>query len=105
MEADYRVRTHIRKCLEKSYARSQHPNIAFQVAFCYQIGFGVKSDESQRDIWLERSNRLLNDLEDEKKAASTRRSVKNGKVRKLLSEGFLDNFDLVYGYRIWGPKK
>ena len=47
MEVDYRVRTQIRECLEINFLKYQSQpfaaHIAFQLAFCYQIGFGVNA--------------------------------------------------------------
>jgi hypothetical protein len=57
MAIDYCVRIHIHKRLEESYMGNQIPNIAFQIAFCYQIGIGAKSDDDLRDKWLKKSNR------------------------------------------------
>jgi hypothetical protein len=70
VEADYRVRIRIREDLESSYSRNKSrncaANIAFQLAFCYKIGFGVKSDGFQCDRWLENAGRQTNDFEEEK---------------------------------------
>jgi hypothetical protein len=72
MAADYRVRIQIRQSLENSYLNNINQpfatNIAFQVAFCYQIGFGVPSNDVQRCLWLERSLRKQDDLKIEKEA-------------------------------------
>jgi hypothetical protein len=72
MAADYRVRRQIRDSIENSYFRNQHKplaaDIAFQIAFCYKIGFGVKSDDNECHKWLEKSNKQLDDLKTEKEA-------------------------------------
>ena len=63
MESDYRVRTQIRECLENNYFKNQNEpfatHIAFQLAFCYQIGFGVKSDDNKCHMWLETPNNSM----------------------------------------------
>lgn len=49
VQADYRVRIQIRQRLETNYVGNRNEpiaaHIAFQLAFCYQIGFGVNSDD------------------------------------------------------------
>jgi hypothetical protein len=42
--------------------------IAFQIAFCYQIGFGVKSDGTECHRWLQKSDKQPGDLMFEKEA-------------------------------------
>jgi tetratricopeptide (TPR) repeat protein len=60
---DYRVRIHIRKCLEELYRETQNSsildaesNIAFQLALCYYIGFGVRRDEEKANCLLKQHN-------------------------------------------------
>ena len=105
MKADYRVRIQIRQSLENNYFHNSNQpfasNIAFQVAFCYQIGFGVKSNDIQRRLWLERSLRKPDDLKIEKEAVRPAR-WKSKTMRKLNGLGHID---LIHEYRISGLNK
>jgi hypothetical protein len=102
VNADYRVRKHIRLCLENSFFRNQTQpsalNIAFQIAFCYKIGFGVESDKTKCDIWLRRSKRIADDLDAEKQDIQQR----DWRNERLRSEGFLTELDLISEYRARG---
>jgi len=104
--ADYRVRSQIRESLEKNYFRNQNQpyatNIAFQLAFCYLIGFGIKSDDNVCRLWLQRSTKSLNDLKIEKDTVR-RRFWKNGKMQQMNAR--LLQIDVVHEYRTWGLKK
>jgi hypothetical protein len=105
MKVDYRVRIQIIQSLENSYFNNTNQrfaaNIAFQVAFCYQIGFGVKSNEIQRCLWLERSFRKPDDLKIEKDAVRPAR-WKSKRMRELNG---LVHIDLIHEYRISGLNK
>ncbi|KAL9033739.1 MAG: hypothetical protein Q9214_007368, partial [Letrouitia sp. 1 TL-2023] len=67
IQADYNVRKYIAYCIER-YAKSitashpHHENTAFQVAFCYYLGFGVPQDQQKAQQWLEESSRPPDDL-------------------------------------------
>jgi len=102
MVADYRVRIQIKDSLKKKYKSNQPSaaNIAFQVAFCYHIGFGAKSDDTQRHIWLERSMRQVDDLKVEMEAVRPVR-VTNERIRKL-NNGSFTQVDLIHEYRTCG---
>jgi len=64
------VWTQIRESLENIYFRSQNQafaaHIAFQIAFCYQIGFRAMSDYNKPQKWLTKSNKQSVDLKAEK---------------------------------------
>jgi hypothetical protein len=106
MITDYRLRIQIRKSLEQCYFRNQKQsfasNIAFQVAFSYQIGFGVESDDSQRQTWLQRSSRQRGDLEAEKVAIKTNWNMCLS-IRNF--QGHPYPLDLIHEYRTWDLKK
>jgi tetratricopeptide (TPR) repeat protein len=105
MVADYRVRTQIRYSLENSYFinKSQPfaPHIAFQVAFCYQIGFGAKSDVNKCRIWLARSDKQPEDLKLEKVAVQPAR-WKSQRMRNLYRQ---NKINIVHEYRTTGLNK
>jgi hypothetical protein len=104
--ADYRVRIQIRDELEKKYIRNQNQpsaaHIAFQLAFCYQIGFGVKSDDNASSIWLEKSNKQSEDLEVEKK--TVRPAGWKSKWMLELGERLV-KANVIHEYRTWGLDK
>jgi len=105
MDTDYRVRIQIKNNLETNYIKNRYedgaPHIAFQVAFCYLIGFGAKSDSNKCHIWLEKSNKQSYDLELEKEAVRPANS-KNGKMWWRYG---LMKVDLTHQYQKFGPKK
>jgi hypothetical protein len=78
---------------------NQIPNIAFQIAFCYQIGIGAKSDDDLRDKWLKKSNRQLGDLKAEKKLLWTMRLMNNTEVQRFLSNGMIYQIELIKEYQ------
>jgi hypothetical protein len=57
MAVDYRVRAQLIEGLQTIYIRNENqpcaPCIVLQIAFCYQIAFGVVSDDNQQLIWLQ----------------------------------------------------
>src|SRR5271155_2136506 len=67
--SDYRVRSYIRRCLEHRVlniatdSRTRDAgNLAFQLAFCYKIGFGVaRSDQKSQEMLL-KSGRAQEEL-------------------------------------------
>ena len=101
MEADYRVQTQIRKCLEINYSKNQNKpfaaHIAFQLAFCYQIGFGVKSNNDTCHMWLEKSAKQPDDLKTEREAVQPTRWKMSG-IRGYLP------VDHIHEYRTHGLK-
>jgi hypothetical protein len=105
MEADYRVRMQIRDSLETNYLLSQNqPSaalIAFQLAFCYHIGFGTKSNDDKCLIWLGKSNKQTYDLKIEKDAVGPAK-FKSGRARGKYG---LIKVDLVHEYRKRGLNK
>jgi len=105
VEADYRVRAQIRDSLEKTYFSNQNQpfatHIAFQVAFCYMIGFGVKSDDNKCHMWLEKSSKYLDDLKVEKETVRPT-AWKNARISCLTNP---DTVKLIEEYRAWGSLK
>src|SRR6266487_3568312 len=86
--ADYRVRYKIRTCLEKracvereSRCRDCFKKAAFQLAFCYRMGFGVKKNDEKSHSLLEWSGKSHKDLEHEICL------VKQEKLDSLFGEG------------------
>ena len=94
VKANFRVRQYIADCLEYQYYL--HPertsNLAFQLAFCYKLGFGRSHDENKCVEWLSRSNRDRKDLDSEIGFVKAQRSWQfMSKNAFLLNEkGFLD---------------
>ena len=96
MGVDYRVRTQIRECLEINYSTNQNQSfaahIAFQLAFCYHVGFGVKSNDNTCHVWPDKSNKQPEDLRAEEKA------VQPAKRKTDMYEGLV-SVDLIHEYR------
>ena len=101
---DYRVRTQIRECLEINYSRNRDQpfaaHIAFQLAFCYHVGFGIESNNDTCYMWLDKSNKRPDDLEAEKKAVQPARWGGGGMPGH---DGFVW-VDLTHEYRTQGLK-
>src|SRR5271170_2689860 len=68
--ADYRLRSYIAKCLkDKASDIESNPGYeassreaAFQLAFCYQVGFGVRRDDERSQDFLSQSLRQREEL-------------------------------------------
>jgi hypothetical protein len=92
MKCDYRVRTHILSRLQDSYSiNHKQPStakIAFQIAFCYHVGFGVKSDAAQSEKWPKKANKRQAELEG-KKEVPLPLFPENEMIRSFQSDGFL----------------
>ena len=92
----HRVRKYIGLCLEhhaKSH-QSEGPwkNAAFQLAFCYKVGFGTPSNESQSQFWRKHTCRSAQDLEHQVNIAKktlNRGSCHNPRLLQLTCEGLL----------------
>ncbi|KAF8530802.1 hypothetical protein BDD12DRAFT_914746 [Trichophaea hybrida] len=106
MATDYRVRIQIKESLKTNYLANQNQtfaaNIAFQLAFCYHIGFGVKPDDNKCHIRLDKSNKQLDDVKIEKEAVRPA-SGKSGSVRQLY--GLLFKVNITHEYRSRGLDK
>ena len=102
MEADYRVRTQIRECLEINYFKNRDQpfaaHVAFQLAFCYHIGFGVKSNDNTCHMWLGKCAKQPDDLKTEKETIQPAR-WKMGGIQEY--DGFV-SLDLIHEYRTQG---
>jgi hypothetical protein len=66
--SDFRVHSYIVKTLKNTANGAGclicQRNAAFQLTLCYSIGFGVTRDDSERDIWIEKSGKSPGDLQD-----------------------------------------
>lgn len=65
--SDYRVRTYIAACLEKRVVEiSAHAltsrRAAFELSFCYTLGFGVKKDDSKASALVKQASRSQGEL-------------------------------------------
>lgn len=61
MSADFRLWGYIFKCLQRQ-AQSEANDIqhlAFQLAFCYYVGFGTPIDEEEATCWLGKCHNAL----------------------------------------------
>ena len=104
MRVDYRVRTQIREGLEINYSKYRNQpfaaHTAFQLAFCYHIGFGVKSNGNTCHLWLRKSAKQPDDLKTEKEAVQPARSKMGG----IQGNGEFVSVDLIHEYRTHGLK-
>ena len=74
-------------------------NASFQLAFCYHVGFGIRSDHSMAQHWVEKAKRELEDLDDEKDEVVDFCLYSNKRVIKLDLDGFTMVMDHVSEYR------
>jgi len=101
---DYRLRAQVIDCLQKNYLRNQNrpvaQHIAFQIAFCYRIGFGVRSDMGKCHLWLHKSSKHTKDL------TIAIKSVQPAiwKNRRKHELNVLVQVDLIHEYTAWGLK-
>ena len=102
MDVDYRVRKHIFCCLKlqaTSYrCKACHDSAAFQVAFCYKVGFGISSSEDQVRYWLG-DERTLEDLERELEIVRNADWSHTDTITKLLDEGYHIQMDYSGEYQ------
>ncbi|KAF1847231.1 TPR-like protein [Cucurbitaria berberidis CBS 394.84] len=61
--ADYRVRSGIRKELERKYTRTLSKDVAFQLALCYILGFGGDYNEAESQRFLHESEKSPKELQ------------------------------------------
>ena len=100
--ADFRVRELVAECLELKASNSScapcKQAAAFELAFCYKIGFGVPLDDNKSQSSLKRSGRYPKELEAE---MSNIRSFgyNNNKIALLRSEGYSISIDHSNEYR------
>lgn len=106
IQTDCKVWSQIAKSLERHAKYSPNEasiqNAAFQLAFCYSIGFGVRRNDDKKKIWLERSQRQGIDLENEKRRLDPDIwdwLPKSAKIRSWENAGFFSSFDIVHEYR------
>lgn len=74
-------------------------NAAFQLAFCYYVGFGIRSDHERAQYWVEKAKRELGDLDEEKDEVVDFCLYSNKRVIKLDLDGFTMVMDHVSEYR------
>ena len=65
--SDHRVRTYIATCLENRVVEHSVPALtlrrtAFELSFCYTLGFGVKKDDFKASAFLEQARRSQGEL-------------------------------------------
>src|SRR5437762_2907169 len=103
-ESDYRVRCHIARCLENrvlSCKRTQNnqdilQETAFELAVCYEVGFGVVKDDQIAQDWLQKSQRQDGELRHEISLVAEEildSPVHNGKFGQLSSDGYIQPID------------
>src|SRR5947199_10404755 len=96
LHADFRVRKLVAGCLELKASNSSCTPCtlaaAFELAFCYKIGFGVPLDDDKSQSWLKRSGRYPKALEAE---MSNIRGFgyNNNTIALLQSEGYSISID------------
>ena len=102
MDVDYRVRKHIFCCLKRQatsyHCKACYDSAAFQVAFCYKIGFGISSSEDQVRYWLG-DERTLEDLERELEIVRNADWSYTEMITKLFDEGYNVQMDYSGAYQ------
>ena len=73
-------------------------NAAFQLAFCYSVGFGIRSDHEMAQYWVDKGKRELEDLDEEKDEVADFGFYTNEKVKALSLDGVMI-MDHVSEYR------
>src|SRR5436305_15334282 len=105
LDADFRVRELVAECLELKASNSSctpcKQAAAFELAFCYKIGFGVLLDDDKSQSWLKRSGRYPKELEVEMSNIPSF-GYNNNTIVLLQSEGYSISIDHPNEYRIAG---
>ena len=73
-------------------------NAAFQLAFCYSVGFGIRSDHEMAQYWVAKGKRELEDLDEEKDEVADSGFYTNETVKDLSLDGMMI-MDHVSEYR------
>ena len=97
MRGNHCVRQYMTTCLEKYALSLQTPRaraqkLAFQLALCYRLGFGVAANELQVSFCLSKSTRTLNDVKvevDMLKSTFDPYSFRSGRLLSLMSKRVL----------------
>ena len=84
---------------ESSPCATCKANAAFQLAFCYYVGFGIRSDHEMAQHWVNKGERELGDLEEEKDEVVDFCLYSNKRVIELGLDGFTMIMDHVSEYR------
>lgn len=89
-QSQYGVRTHIVACLEERIFKSSalaptSQRAAFELAFCYTLGFGVSKDDAKASALLEQAARSQGEL------ANEIDRVRYGKLRSHPRQGVYNN--------------
>ncbi|KAL9042207.1 MAG: hypothetical protein Q9214_003853 [Letrouitia sp. 1 TL-2023] len=80
----------------------EYSTVRFQLAFCYKIGFGVASDETCAQEWLERARCCTQDLDveiDLAKSTINQSSYRNGMLQLLSLRGLLHEREVSTAYK------
>lgn len=111
MYTDYRVWSQVLTSLERHVEPSSNAkstmNAAFQIAFCYRLGFGARRNPSKSALWLKRSQKDTTDLQREKEILGQpfpiRPYYKSTKVQSWIKDGYIPDFDFVHEFKKTGP--
>ncbi|OCK76319.1 TPR-like protein [Lepidopterella palustris CBS 459.81] len=103
---DIRIRRYVADCLETAavssssggmYSGSVLQNVLFQLALCYEIGFGVRRSREKSVVYLTQSGMTRADLDDQisliKDAGSQNFYFQNSSFRKFRQNGFTLEID------------
>ena len=106
VEADSRIRRYLAHRLETylhsiSSGHLHYENTAFQLAFCYTLGFGAARQIEAAQHWVRESGRSLETLEKQIeviKSVKAPRLFRSDHLRKLGQQGLLSNPTLANEY-------
>lgn len=104
---DYRVRSHIAECLEERLSQSpassfvmSTSNVAYQIALCYELGFGVERDDYKSMEALHSSGRTRVDVEETLNRSSKGQNIvdQDPCVREVFHRGHLPLTEFSFYY-------
>jgi len=102
IKAHYGVRCHIIQCLRKRNEQRTISQLqALDLALCYEIGFGVRKDETKCKSVLKEnkiSSKTLKDLIKRLKGSPDRSTFEKSTLKKLSKDGYLPVFDFGRQY-------
>ena len=109
MRLDYRLRKHVVSCLEEQTRSNIDPsnhiypsNAAFQLAFCYHIGFGVPMDRKLAEHWCRVAAVPAERLDRELKEAKMTLNAglwRNGNLIVLRGQGYFPERNYAEDYQ------
>jgi hypothetical protein len=108
LKMDIRIRQQVTKSLLARFASCNQgdwrQDVAFEVAFCFKIGFGVSAKDSAADMWLDRSGKQQHDLQERIRSFLKRPiTARDPLVDSIFANGLFADVGAVHNHAMY-PK-